>query len=72
VNCPASHVKAPGNSRCWISAANDNGTERCPPLEQIGVAAVRNHHVRQKVPARARGVHKLGDVPNLSISRKIE
>ena len=30
VNCPASHVKAPGNSRCWISAANDNGTERCP------------------------------------------
>ena len=27
---PASQVKAPGNSRCWISAANDNGTERCP------------------------------------------
>ena len=30
VNCPASHVKEPGNSRCWISAASDNGTERCP------------------------------------------
>src|SRR4029079_8275276 len=30
VNCPPSQVQARGNSRCWISAANDNGTERCP------------------------------------------
>ena len=30
VNCPASQVKEPGNSRCWISAANDSGTDRCP------------------------------------------
>ena len=30
VNWPASHVYALGSRRCWISAASERGTERCP------------------------------------------
>jgi hypothetical protein len=40
-------------------AANDSGTERCPPLERIGVAAVRNHHVGQEVRRQSDIRHRL-------------